>query len=62
MSTVYLRNIGWQYVYSTINHGDSTVENAVKEEYGSALDARVLCPDLKATTVEGFVRNSYKLE
>lgn len=49
----------FQYFYSLFVRGDNTVENAKKEEYGSALDARVLYPDLKPRSLEAFAIEYY---
>jgi hypothetical protein len=45
-----------QYELSMWVRGDNTVENAKKEEYGNALDARALYPDVKA---EGYAKEYY---
>lgn len=49
----------FQYFYSLFVRGDNTVEKAKKEEFGSALDARELCPDLKPRSLEAFAREYY---
>ncbi|KAL5519752.1 hypothetical protein ACEPAG_1412 [Sanghuangporus baumii] len=56
----YLRTIT-EYVYSLWVRGDNTVENAKKEEYGGALDARELYPDIgkELKTVEDFAKELY---
>lgn len=41
----------WQYHKSMWILGENTVENAKKEEFGGALDARELYPDLKVKTL-----------
>ncbi|KAL5498553.1 hypothetical protein ACEPAH_1907 [Sanghuangporus vaninii] len=50
-----------EYVYSLWVLGDNTVENAKKEEYGGALDARELYPDIgkELTTIEDFAKEFY---
>ncbi|EJD05565.1 NAD-binding protein [Fomitiporia mediterranea MF3/22] len=47
-----------EYAYSIWIRGDNTVENAKKEEYGSALDARELYPELgkELTFLEAWAR------
>ncbi|KAL5514231.1 hypothetical protein ACEPAG_2319 [Sanghuangporus baumii] len=47
-----------EYAYSVWIRGDNTVENAKKEEYGGALDARELYPDVgkELRTTENFVK------
>ncbi|KAL5514230.1 hypothetical protein ACEPAG_2318 [Sanghuangporus baumii] len=49
------------YVYSLWVRGDNTVENAKKKEYGGALDARELYPDIgqDIKTVEDFAKELY---
>lgn len=49
----------FQYLYSLFVQGDNTVENAKKEEYGAALDARELYPDLKASSLEAYAKEYY---
>ncbi|KAL5476929.1 hypothetical protein ACEPAI_3115 [Sanghuangporus weigelae] len=51
----------FEYVYSIWVRGDNTVENAKKEEYGGALDARELYPDIgkELRTMEDFVKGFY---
>ncbi|KAL5495816.1 hypothetical protein ACEPAI_1280 [Sanghuangporus weigelae] len=46
------------YVYSLWIRGDNTVENAKKEEYGGALDAKELYPDLgeELRTLEDYAK------
>lgn len=41
----------WQYHKNMWVLGENTVENAKKEEFGGALDARELYPDLKVKTL-----------
>jgi len=48
-----------EYQLSIYIRGDNTVENAKREEYGSALDARELYPDLKLKTLEEFAKEWY---
>ncbi|OCB85053.1 NAD-binding protein [Sanghuangporus baumii] len=50
-----------EYVYSLWVLGDNTVENAKKEEYGGALDARELYPDIgkELKTIEDFAKEFY---
>ena len=47
------------YMNSIWLRGDNTIESAKKPEYGSALDARELYPDLKTRTVLDFVKEMY---
>ncbi|KLO11935.1 NAD(P)-binding protein [Schizopora paradoxa] len=49
-----------EYLVSLFIRGDNTVENAKKLEYGGALDARELYPDLKISTVEEVARIMYQ--
>lgn len=42
----------YQYLVSAWLRGDNTLENAKRPEYGGALDARELYPDIKAHTLE----------
>lgn len=49
-----------EYLLSLFDRGDNTVENAKKQEYGGALDARELYPDLKISTVEEVARAMYR--
>lgn len=49
----------FQYVYSLFVRGDNTVENAKKAEYGAALDARELYPNLKPKSLEDFAKEYY---
>ncbi|KAL5476930.1 hypothetical protein ACEPAI_3116 [Sanghuangporus weigelae] len=53
--------IGTEYVYSLWVRGDNTVENAKKKEYGGALDARELYPDIgeELKTIEDFAKEFY---
>ena len=55
----YLK-FGRAYMKSMWILGDNTIENAKKEEYGSALDARALYPDLEANTLRSFAKEFYK--
>ncbi|KAL5514228.1 hypothetical protein ACEPAG_2316 [Sanghuangporus baumii] len=50
-----------EYVYSLWVRGDNTVENAKKKEYGGALDARELYPDIgkELKTIEDFAKELY---
>ncbi|THG97682.1 hypothetical protein EW145_g7565 [Phellinidium pouzarii] len=48
-----------EYKYSGWVRGDNTIENAKKEKYGGALDARELYPDLKVRTLEEFANEYY---
>ncbi len=48
-----------QYMNSLWIRGDNTVENAKKPEYGSALDARELYPDLHTRSFEEYVKEMY---
>jgi len=49
-----------EYLFSLFIRGDNTLENAKKPEYGGALDARELYPDLKISTVEEVARVMYQ--
>lgn len=49
-----------EYLLSICIRGDSTVENAKKPEFGGALDARELYPDLKVSTIEEVAKVLYK--
>ncbi|KAL5527984.1 hypothetical protein ACEPAG_6785 [Sanghuangporus baumii] len=51
----------FEYQYSVWIRGDNTVENAKKEEYGGALDARELYPDIgkELRTMENFAKEFY---
>ncbi|KAI5118179.1 hypothetical protein M0805_008420 [Coniferiporia weirii] len=48
-----------QYMISIWIRGDNTVENAKKEEFGGALDARELYPDLKVRSLEEVAKEFY---
>ena len=50
-----------QHLYAMFIRGDNVVENAKKEEYGGALDARELYPDIakELTSLEGFAKQHY---
>jgi len=48
-----------QYLLSLWFRGDNIVEKAKKEEYGGALDARELYPDLKPVSLEEFAQRFY---
>ena len=50
-----------QYTHSISVRGDNTVANARKEEYGAALDARELYPDIgkELRSVEEFAKDFY---
>ncbi|THG94215.1 hypothetical protein EW145_g8186, partial [Phellinidium pouzarii] len=48
-----------EYKHSGWIRGDNTIENAKKEEYGSALDARELYPDLITRTLEAYAKEFY---
>ncbi|KAH8116637.1 NAD-binding protein [Phellopilus nigrolimitatus] len=48
-----------EYAVSVFIRGDNIVENAKKEEYGGALDARELYPDLKLRSVEDYAKELY---
>lgn len=48
-----------QYFNSLYVRGDNTVENAKKEEYGGALDARELYPDIKLRSLEDYAKEYY---
>lgn len=39
--------------------GDNTVENSKKEEYGGALDAKELYPDIKLRSLEAYAEEFY---
>jgi len=55
-----LAQAGAEYMLSMYIRGDNTVENAMKPEYGGALDARKLYPHLKVTAVEEVAKGMYK--
>lgn len=48
-----------EYPLSVFVRGDNVVANAKKEEYGAALDARELYPDLKVRTLENWAKEYY---
>lgn len=48
-----------EYQVSLWIRGDNTVENAKKPEYGEALDARELYPELKLNSLEEFAKEFY---
>ncbi|TDL19862.1 NAD-P-binding protein [Rickenella mellea] len=48
-----------EYIYSWWVRGDNVIENAKKPEYGGALDARELYPDIKPRKVADFARSFY---
>jgi len=48
-----------EYMYSLFIRGDNTIANAKKPEYGNALDARELYPNIKVSSVEDFTRELY---
>ncbi|KAI5118180.1 hypothetical protein M0805_008421 [Coniferiporia weirii] len=48
-----------EYMLSIWVRGDNTIENAKKEEFGGALDARELYPDLKVRTLEEGAKELY---
>lgn len=45
-----------EYMLSVYVRGDNTVQNAVKPEYGGALDGRELYPDLKVKSFREFAK------
>lgn len=49
----------WEYQYSLCIRGDNVIENAKKPEYGSALDARELYPDIEVKKLEDYARENY---
>ncbi|TDL14037.1 NAD-binding protein [Rickenella mellea] len=49
-----------EYEYSYWVRGDNTIENAKKPEYGNALDARELYPDIKPHSLEDYARQFYR--
>jgi len=49
-----------EYLLSFYIRGDNTVENAKKPEYGGALDARELYPNLKVTPIEEVAKALYR--
>lgn len=55
----HLQKSGMQYFNSMWIRGDNTVANAKTPEYGSALDARELYPDLKPKALEEYVREIF---
>lgn len=54
-----LKRILLQYFYSVYVRGDNTVENSKKEEYGGALDAKELYPDIKLRSLEAYAEEFY---
>ncbi|TDL19872.1 NAD-binding protein [Rickenella mellea] len=48
-----------EYEYSFWVRGDNTIENAKKPEYGGALDARELYPDIKPVTLTEYAHSFY---
>jgi len=54
-----MERIYFQLFNSLFVREDNTVENAKKEEYGGALDARELYPDLKPRSLEAFADEFY---
>lgn len=54
-----LGQILFQYLDSIYVRGDNTIENAKKVEYGSALDAKELYPDLKVTPLSEYAKEYY---
>ena len=48
-----------QYALSMYVRGDNTIENAKKEEYGLALDARELYPEIQPKQLEECARELY---
>lgn len=54
--------VGADYLWSLFIRGDNTLGNAKKAEYGGALDAKELYPDLKVTTVEEVAKAIYEKE
>lgn len=51
--------IFWEYMYSVYVRGDNTIENAKKDEYGGALDAKELYPDLKLISFTDCAKEFY---
>jgi len=51
--------IFWEYMYSVYVRGDNTIENAKKEEYGGALDAKELYPELKLLSFTDCAKEFY---
>lgn len=49
----------WEYVYSMWVRGDNTLENAKKPEYGSALDAKELYPDIPVRKLVDYAQEYY---
>lgn len=54
-----INSVNLEYQLSIHIRGDDTVENAKKEEYGNALDARELYPDLKVISLEEYAEEFY---
>ena len=54
-----LTKIGRDYMKSMWFAGDNTTEKAKSEEYGSALSARELYPDVKATSLREWAQEYY---
>ncbi|TDL19859.1 NAD-binding protein [Rickenella mellea] len=48
-----------EYIYSFWVRGDNVISNAKKLEYGGALDARELYPDIKPRTLIDYARSFY---
>jgi len=49
-----------EYLLSLYIRGDNTMENAKKPEYGGALDARELYPNLKIMTIKEVAKALYR--
>ncbi|TDL19860.1 NAD-binding protein [Rickenella mellea] len=54
-----ISQILFEYEYSWWVRGDNIIENAKKPEYGGALDARELYPDIKPRTMIDYARSFY---
>ena len=55
----WLGKAAMQYALNIWIRGDNTIENAKKEEYGFALDARELYPEIKPKQLEECARELY---
>ena len=51
-----LTSLAYEYMRSLWVRGDNTIANAKRPEYGGALDARKLYPDIKLRTLEQVVQ------
>ena len=58
-SNDYFSTFWHEFMYSLWVRGDNLVENAKKPEYGNALDAKELYPDLKLHRLEDYAKEVY---